>query len=265
MIPTRIYLLFTLSAAWTACTTAFGNVSNLVHRSHESMKSSFNNIESIKRMSTNLYMVKYDDDMPNEEGEELAKQFYEQLKKREESPNDDEELYDIKSKTKSSNDDEGESKKKFTGRRGEIDSTGTPSAGLFERGTGNGSIYAFPVEKRGVSSSTGGGRFTGTASASSALSTKDRMMRDEINFMRIASSEATIVIQGVLVLLLLCGVLYVGASGGITDGSERFGALDGVANEFNGLGEAIDFSSLVNDDAASSVMSDVVKENSVWL
>jgi len=195
-----------------------------------------------------------------DDGKDLAKEFYKQVKKREERSreassmmnsknanlNDDDATWEVKSPSK---------QKKFTGRQGEIDSSGTPSAGLFS--SQNGSVTAFPVENRNPRRSTVYG-------SSDALSNRDRMMRDEINFMRVASNEGTIIIQGILVLLLLGFTLYVGSTGGITDGSDRFGALDGMVNEFNGLGENIDFSSLVNDDS-TPVAEEVVKEGSLWL
>lgn len=195
-----------------------------------------------------------------DDGKDLAKEFYKQVKKREERSreassmmnsknanlNDDDATWEVKSPSK---------QKKFTGRQGEIDSSGTPSAGLFS--SQNGSVTAFPVENRNPRRSTVYG-------SSDALSNRDRMMRDEINFMRVASNEGTIIIQGILVLLLLGFTLYVGSTGGITDGSDRFGALEGMVNEFNGLGENIDFSSLVNGDS-TPVAEEVVKEGSLWL
>lgn len=196
-----------------------------------------------------------------DDGKDLAKEFYKQVKKREERSREASSM--MNSKNANLNDDDATwevkspspKQKKFTGRQGEIDSSGTPSAGLFS--SQNGSVTAFPVENRNPRRSTVYG-------SSNSMSNRDRMMRDEINFMRVASSEGTIIIQGILVLLLLGFTLYVGSTGGITDGSDRFGALEGMVNEFNGLGENIDFSSLVNDDA-TPVAEEVVKEGSLWL
>jgi hypothetical protein len=190
-----------------------------------------------------------------DEGQMLAKQFYQQVQKRE-AAKGLEEQYDIKPVPK-----------KFTGRRGEIDSTGTPSAGLFARGNGNGSVYAFPVEKQGGDGRSSRPTVFSSSSGADVLSPRDRMMRDEMNFVSAASNEATILIQGVLVLVLLGFTLYIGSTGGITDGSERFGTMEGMINEFNGLGDSIDFSSLVNDEVATppAVAADVVKEGAVWL
>eukprot|EP00557_Chaetoceros_sp_GSL56_P004112 CAMPEP_0176487876 /NCGR_PEP_ID=MMETSP0200_2-20121128/6386_1 /TAXON_ID=947934 /ORGANISM="Chaetoceros sp., Strain GSL56" /LENGTH=188 /DNA_ID=CAMNT_0017884775 /DNA_START=1186 /DNA_END=1749 /DNA_ORIENTATION=+ len=175
-------------------------------------------------------------DESTSEGRELARQFYQQVEKRKQAKNSlDEEQYDLKNDFNDSKD----KNKKFTGRRGEIDSTGTPSAGLFARG--NGSVYAFPVEKRAITNRTSG---------SNMLSPKEKMIRNEINFMNVASSEVTILLQGLLVIVLLLFAVYVGISGGITDGSERFGVDD-----------SLDFPGLL-DDRVSSI--EVVKENSVW-
>mmetsp|Transcript_6451 Transcript_6451/g.9442 ORF Transcript_6451/g.9442 Transcript_6451/m.9442 type:complete len:251 (-) Transcript_6451:249-1001(-) len=195
-----------------------------------------------------------------DEGKDLAKQFYKQVKKREEerargasnvstsSPSSSKETWDVQPQVP---------QKKFTGRRGEIDSTGTPSAGLFANE--NGSVYAYPVD----GTMEGRNSRPGYSPSSDVLTPRERMMRDEINFMRVASSEVTIIAQAVFVLIILAFTIYIGSTGGITDGSDRFGTMDGIANEYNGLGESIDFSSLVNDD--SSVVGSVVKEGSVWL
>lgn len=180
-----------------------------------------------------------------DEGKDLAKQFYKQVKKREEIRNSrtvrastsSEETWDVQPQA---------SQRKFTGRRGEIDSTGTPSAGLFANE--NGSVYAYPVD----------GRMKGRNR--DVLTPRERMMRDEINLMRIASNEVTIVLQIIAVLAILAFTIYIGSTGGITDGSDRFGTADGIVTEFNGLGESIDFSSLINDDSGI-----VIKDDSVWL
>jgi hypothetical protein len=260
----RIYSLL-LMATFLSDGVAFTNINSLVATKHQnySTRSPF----AFTTASPRVQMTSSSDfeDFPNdndasEEGKDLAKQFYQQVKKRDATKRDQEEQYDVKPK---------QLPKKFTGRRGEIDSTGTPSAGLFARGNGNGSVYASPVDRQG-----GGGRNRSSAptvfSASSGadvLSNRDGMMRDEFNLVSAASNEVTILIQGILVLVLLGVTLYIGATGGITDGSERFGAMDGMINEFNGLGDSIDFSALVNDDVstAATVAADVVKEGSVWL
>lgn len=104
----------------------------------------------------------------------------------------------------------------------------------------SGSIYAIDTGKRSSFTRKGG---------NSDVSQRDSMLRDEINFMSVASNETTIIIQGVIVLLLLGFTLYVGFNGGITDGAERFGI---VPNEFNGLGvESFDFTDLRIDTDAT--------------
>lgn len=176
-----------------------------------------------------------EDDAPDDDGRELAEKFYEQMRKRQEqtssnnNPSDDE-TYEIASRNRSG------ARRKFTGRRGERDSTGTPSAGLFS--SQSGSIYAIDTGKRSSFTRKGGNDAT----------PRDSMLRDEINFMSVASNETTIVIQGFVVLLLLGFTLYVGLNGGITDGAERFG---NVPNEFNGLGvESFDFTNIRTDTGA---------------
>jgi hypothetical protein len=164
-----------------------------------------------------------EDDAPDDDGRELAEKFYEQMRKRQEqtsSSNDnsrDDETYDAVNRKRLG------ARRKFTGRRGERDSTGTPSAGLFS--SQSGSIYAIDTGKRSSFTRKGG---------NSDVSQKESMLRDEINF---------------IVLLLLGFTLYVGFNGGITDGAERFG---NVPNEFNGLGvESFDFTNLRIDTDAT--------------
>jgi len=108
--------------------------------------------------------------------------------------------------------------KKFTGGGGgtspdpPLDSTGVPSAGLFS-GRGS-SVFSFPAE-----------RVKGDGSPPERLSPDDpraRMMRNEFNLVSRAGSEVSIAAQAAVVLLFLGFAVYVGATGGITDGSERF-------------------------------------------
>mmetsp|Transcript_5524 Transcript_5524/g.10515 ORF Transcript_5524/g.10515 Transcript_5524/m.10515 type:complete len:238 (+) Transcript_5524:351-1064(+) len=215
-----------------AFTTSFVSARNTIRTNNVSLN------PSLTMMPQNSEFEDFQNsDESTSEGRELARQFYQQVEKRKQAKNSlDEEQYDLKNDFNDSKD----KNKKFTGRRGEIDSTGTPSAGLFARG--NGSVYAFPVEKRAITNRTSG---------SNMLSPKEKMIRNEINFMNVASSEVTILLQGLLVIVLLLFAVYVGISGGITDGSERFGVDD-----------SLDFPGLL-DDRVSSI--EVVKENSVWL
>mmetsp|Transcript_7265 Transcript_7265/g.10405 ORF Transcript_7265/g.10405 Transcript_7265/m.10405 type:complete len:286 (+) Transcript_7265:41-898(+) len=174
------------------------------------------------------------------EGHYLAKEFYKQVKIREEKS-------ELKMKNENrqvtqKNDQTADTSriKKFTGRKiGELDSSGMPSAGLFTNR--NGSVFAIanpgssPISQRNV---IGG-------SLVEMETPRDRMMRSEFDLMRIASNENTLAIQGILVLAFLCFAIYIGFTGGITDGSERFGL---EPNEFNGLGmESFDFSDKVTD------------------
>lgn len=197
-----------------------------------------------------------DDDTPNEAGRDLAEEFYKQMRKREEkvSRNDSSsksnETYDVVSRNRLG------SRRKFTGRAGERDSTGTPSAGLFS--SQSGSIFAIDTGKRSA--------FTRNDKDISRNS-RNEMLRDEINFMSVSSNETTIIVQGFIVLLLLGITLYVGLSGGITDGAERFGS---VPNEFNGLGvESFDFSNLQTDTPSMKMFDtlsvDGVKTTSVFI
>lgn len=239
--------------------TAFTNMNALTTRHQGTV--AFTSSSSLVQMASSSDFEDFsdndNDNNASDEGQELAKQFYQQVKKRDATKRDQEEQYDVSPNRP----------KKFTGRRGEIDSTGTPSAGLFARGNGNGSVYASPVDKQQVGGTNRSSAPTAFSASSGAdvLSNRDRMMRDEINFMNVASNEGTIVLQGILVLVLLGFTLYIGSTGGITDGSERFGTMEGMINEFNGLGDSIDFTALVNDDASTAVTADVVKEGSVWL
>jgi hypothetical protein len=116
---------------------------------------------------------------------------------------------------------------------GEIDSTGTPSAGLFAREYG--SVYSFPVERqpRGLSENS--------------PSSGGQILRSEFwNMLKISSSEITLLIQGIIILGSLFFILYIGMTGGITDGSDRFDFINGVMNELNELDEILDLNAISN-------------------
>lgn len=250
------------SAFTTAPTTTSVLDHSHLHRHSFKLKRTFS---FVNKASANDFddFAPSNDDNAGDDGKDLAREFYKQVQKRELAErksgrpsemetnmdmDDDNATWEVAKKSSSSS-------KKFTGRRGEIDSSGTPSAGLFA--SQNGSVYASSRRSAFAASTT-------ASTTTDMLSPRDRMMRDEINFMRIASNEATIVVQAILVVILLCFTLYIGSTGGITDGSDRFGAMEGMVNEFNGLGESIDFSSLITDDAAVAA-GEVVKEGSLWL
>jgi hypothetical protein len=225
------------------------------------------------------------DDREAKAGRDLAKEFYQQVRVREEqaaavakeaSSSEEPETYEVNNNNKKDN-------VKFTGReKGEIDSTGTPSAGLFARKSG--SVYAFPAnrdtgmttnqqQRRRQNAFAPPTNTSRTAMNSNArLSPREEMMRSEFNLVSIASNEASLIVQGILVLLLLSFTLYVGMSGGITDGSERFGLMEGVVNDFNGLGDNLDFSAGITDTATTSVPESLERVitpsgdgGSVWL
>mmetsp|Transcript_24554 Transcript_24554/g.30193 ORF Transcript_24554/g.30193 Transcript_24554/m.30193 type:complete len:310 (+) Transcript_24554:242-1171(+) len=219
------------------------------------MKSSYDDDEGVNKERGEGDFDDYNSSLSEaEEAKELAHAFYEQLKLREEAaaeadqnalsgnndPNENE-TYELK-KRKSSSSASTKNPRKYTGRisRGEMDSTFTPSAGLFA--TQNGSVYAIPANdnRRKVYSSR------------SSSSVKEDMLKKEINFVSLASNEVTLLLQGIFTILALSGAIYVGMSGGITDGSERFGTMDGIANEYNGLGENLDISNYINEDSSLS-------------
>ncbi len=200
-----------------------------------------------------------------EAANDLAKEFYQQMKQREQQQQPkqgNEETWEKKKQSMSDSSTTEPKKRKFTGRfnRGELDSTGTPSAGLFA--TQNGTVYAMPAPRR-IS--------IGTSSRNSdRLSPREEMMRREFNLVSLASNELTLIIQGALVLVILTFAIYIGASGGITDGSDRFGASEGYINEYNGMGESLDYSSYTNDDS-SKINNQIIdgfqkkEDSSVWL
>lgn len=220
-----------------------------------------------------------------EAANDLAKEFYQQMKLRDEkkfsqspSSSSGSETWEMKKSPSKNNNNNTTGKntekksRKFTGRygTGDLDSTGTPSAGLFA--TQNGSVYAAPGKRlqssMQISNSRSNNNNRVVSSSSERMSTRDQFMTQEFNLVSVASNELTLVIQGILVSVLLSFAIYIGMSGGITDGSDRFGAGEGLVNEYNGMGENIDLSKYINDDATiTSVIGDVAKDesSSVWL
>lgn len=190
-------------------------------------------------------------------GQALAHEFYEQLKIRQmrnqlessekKGPtimkrlDEEEESWNSKKMTATNK------KPKFTGRQGEIDSTGTPSAGLFAQS--NGSVYGFPVERR-----------------SGKRSVQEQMMRSEFNL--VTASERSILIQLSLALTLLAAVLYVGLTGGITDGSERFLLPTDDLNEITQTILNNNDSSTTTTTTDATIMNEIIRTSqtgSIWL
>lgn len=199
-----------------------------------------------------------------EAANDLAKEFYKQMKKREEASTQQpqQETWEIKNNSSSSSTSTSTTNKKnrkFTGRysTGDLDSTGAPSAGLFA--TQNGTVYAIPGKRQSMQRSS---------SSSEPTPARDRIMRQEFNLVSAAANELTILIQAAIIVGALSFALYIGATGGITDGSDRFGAGEGIINEYNGMGEDLDLSNYISDETSiSSKIEDAVKDKSfsVWL
>lgn len=195
------------------------------------------------------------------EGQAMAKEFYEQLRSREsaktnenrsdrkaEEEEEEESVYE----RKPSSSNVAKKSKKFTGRQGEIDSTGTPSAGLFDRPQG--SVYGYPVESNRVS----GTAFSNDGGSRSTM-VREQMMQSEYRLASMAGGERSILIQLGLALVALCAVLYVGISGGITDGSER------LVVEPDPMPDIIDFANTQSSPTINDVIRTSPSDGSIWL
>lgn len=140
-------------------------------------------------------------------------------------------------------------RKKFTGAGTSefprLDSTGSPSAGLFS-GRG-GSVFSYP------DGSVGGDAVTPADARSS-------MMQREFNLVSWASGAGFYALAALLAVSL-AGVVYVGATGGITDGSERFVE----ASEFNVLGDFTQEGNGITPEDWKDVVPPKMKGTSVWL
>ena len=165
---------------------------------------------------------------PNDDGQLLAQEFYQQVRQREVSAqrkttSNNNNNNNSNNPTWEMNDSSSYTKNFYTRKRGDLDSTGTPSAGLFANR--NGSVYAYPTSP---TTSTTSRRLStsSSSSSSSSSSAKDKIMRTEFNILSLASNEFTLLVQLSLVLLLLSFSVYIGLTGGITDGSERFISAD---------------------------------------
>ena len=140
-------------------------------------------------------------------------------------------------------------RKKFTGAGSSesprLDSTGSPSAGLFS-GRG-GSVFSYP------DGSVGGDAVTPADARSS-------MMQREFNLVSWASGAGFYALAALLAVSL-AGVVYVGATGGITDGSERFVE----ASEFNVLGDFTQEGNGITPEDWKDVVPPKMEGTSVWL
>ena len=150
-------------------------------------------------------------------------------------------------------------RKKFTGSAPDVpprlDSTGSPSAGLFS-GRG-GSVFSYPDGSVGAGPAAASGG-DATASAGDARS---RMMQREFNLVSWASGAGFYALAAVLAVSLV-GVIYVGATGGITDGSERFVE----ASEFNVIGDFTpEGNGITPNDWKDAGIPPKMEGTSVWL
>ena len=151
-------------------------------------------------------------------------------------------------------------RKKFTGAASSnvpprLDSTGSPSAGLFS-GRG-GSVFSYPDGSMGA----GPASASGGDAAAPAGDARSRMMQREFNLVSWASGAGFYALAALLAVSLV-GVLYVGATGGITDGSERFVE----ASEFNVIGDfTAEGNGITPDDWKNAEIPSKMEGTSVWL
>lgn len=146
------------------------------------------------------------------------------------------------------------SRKKFTGAAANsprLDSTGSPSAGLFS-GRG-GSVFSYPD---GASSSA-----IPQQKQQQPRDARSRMMRSEFNLVSRASGVGLYALAALLAFSLVA-VVYVGATGGITDGSERFVE----AFEFNVIGDFTqEGNGITPEDWKDAVVPPRMEGTSIWL
>lgn len=150
-------------------------------------------------------------------------------------------------------------RKKFTGAASNVpprlDSTGSPSAGLFS-GRG-GSVFSYPDGSMGA----GPASASGGDAAAPAGDARSRMMQREFNLVSWASGAGFYALAALLAVSLV-GVLYVGATGGITDGSERFVE----ASEFNVIGDfTAEGNGITPEDWKNAEIPSKMDGTSVWL
>lgn len=155
-----------------------------------------------------------DDDAPSADGGELAGQFYDQLRKRAADANSVGETFGV------STDDDRLSTESQRPTRRDVAASRQDSSSEDE---------LFSVNSRGTNR-----RFTG---ASSSLFSEERQSSYTSNleierqreFDLAGTFERSIKLQAVVLLVALVYMAYVGLSGGITDGSDRyFGGADDV-------------------------------------
>ena len=157
------------------------------------------------------------------EGSDLASEFFKQIRIRNERDADDEEqelLAGQKSLSTKNTEAVGinmlsstSSQSKFTGREtSEIDSSSSLNPDVYSLSRRD--------ESRRMFSNDG----------ADLLSAKDRIMGTEFDLLRIPTSSTSIIFQAILSLAFLGYAIFVGMSGGITNGADRFGQT----SEFNG-------------------------------
>ncbi len=203
-----------LSNVATHSCSAFQPLSRLTRASHESI----------------MLRASFNDDVPSNEGQELADEFYAQLKRREnpQSDNDDDNNTSLpvslpSQQPNSQNPDD------FT-----IDTNSPPS----------------PTRKF-----TGASPSLFSESTSSSSSNLEREQEREFNL--VGNFERTLGIQAAILFASIVFVASVGLSGGISDGSDRyFGGMDEIDDT------VIEYS---RTDDAGQVKLDQSVQESIWL
>jgi hypothetical protein len=310
MIQIQLSSSFSLLSTIPTSNTFITNLS--IHSQRVGRSTNINSIDNhdkhLKQLPLHILSLSNNndfDDFSMEEvqaANELTKEFYQQIKLRQELSSNDsddnnnndnnngdgsDETWEMKSNQSQPKSSTSSSKnRKFTGRfsQGDLDSTGTPSAGLFA--TQNGSVYAVPTKRplfaRQSSSSTTSQTTTNINNKNNdnkpPLSPRDKIMTQEFNILSIASNEITLLVQILFVSITLCFAIYIGVSGGITDGSDRFGGYeydDMDQNDNSAVSSLIrngvvDGGSRIGGDGLSitSIIEDSVKKedsSSVWL
>ena len=218
-----VHFSLTRSVIWAAAASAF-----LVATQHTSTCSAFQPaISRFHRASRDsIIRASFNDDVPSNEGQELADQFYEQLKKRETQQSDD--------------------KNASLPVSSPLQQPGIPSADDFTIDTNT----PQPIRK-----------FTGTSpslfSEKTSLSSSNLEREEEREYNLVGNFERTLGIQAAILFASIVFVASVGLTGGISDGSDRyFGGMDEIDDT------AIEYSR--TDDAAEVKLRQSIQD-STWL
>jgi len=131
------------------------------------------------------------------------------------------------------------------------------NAGFFQRGEVN---SLFSSDRNNLGGIGGGGSFLNRNNNNNDV--RSNMMRQEFDMVSGATSGTSFFLQAGLILVTLAFYLYVGLTGGITDGAERI--AEDATTDFNSYFDNVDLGAVLEKTGATEIRPNPT-DGSIWL